>query len=136
MLTIQLKRLGKKKIKRLDYEIATPPKTLKELIEQCVKAEVINYNTKRENIQLLDFLSPKQIQEQSESGKIGFGDISNTTLAIENEAIENALLAFKDGLFLVFIDDDEIKDLDQPISINNTTNIVFMRMTFLSGTYW
>jgi hypothetical protein len=135
-MKIQLKRLGKKKVKTLDYQIDTIPKTLKELIESCVKAEVKIYNEKRENTQLISFLSPKDIQEQSEKGKIGFGDIANTTLAIEQEAIENALLGFKDGLFVVFVDDEEIKKLDLKLTLTEKATITFLRLTFLTGTYW
>ena len=109
ILTLQLKRLGKKKIHLLEFEIEKQPQTLKELIEECVKSEVKRYNEKREEIKLMSFLSPKDIQEQSETGKIGFGDLENRELAQVDEAIANALLAFEDGLYVVFVDDEEIK---------------------------
>ena len=43
-LSIQLKRLGKKKIKTLDFAIEKQPNTLKQLIQECVNAEVKKYN--------------------------------------------------------------------------------------------
>lgn len=136
MLTIQLKRLGKKKIKTLNFDIKKTPETLEELIEQCVISEIKKFNNKRENLQLQAFLTPQNIQEQSEKGKIGFGAIENKTLAIEADAISNAKQGFLDGLFLVFINDNEIKALNETIIINKESTIAFMRMTFLSGTYW
>lgn len=135
-LTLQLKRLGKKKIHLLEYELEKKPESLRELIEQCVKNEVKRYNEKRKDIKLLSFLSPIEIEEQSETGKIGFGDIENTELAKIDEAVSNAILAFEDGLFVVFIDDNEIKNLDKVLSMNQNATITFIRLTFLTGTYW
>ena len=136
ILTLQLKRLGKKKIHLLEFEIEKQPQTLKELIEECVKSEVKHYNEKREEIKLMSFLSPKDIQEQSETGKIGFGDLENRELAQVDEAIANALLAFEDGLFVVFVDDEEIKSFEQSIALKPDSVIAFIRLTFLTGTYW
>ncbi|WP_235830326.1 hypothetical protein [Paenimyroides tangerinum] len=136
ILTLQLKRLGKKKIHLLEFEIEKQPQTLKELIEQCVKSEVKRYNEKREEIKLMSFLSPKDIQEQSETGKIGFGDLENRELAQVDEAIANALLAFEDGLYVVFVDDEEIKSFEQSIDLKPDSVIAFIRLTFLTGTYW
>ena len=136
ILTLQLKRLGKKKIHLLEFEIEKQPQTLKELIEECVKSEVKHYNEKREEIKLMSFLSPKDIQEQSETGKIGFGDLENRELAQVDEAIANALLAFEDGLYVVFVDDEEIKSFEQSIALKPDSVIAFIRLTFLTGTYW
>ncbi len=136
MLTIQLKRLGKKKVKKIEYKIDIQPKTLKELISQCVISEVKTYNEKRENLQLISFLSAKEIQTQSEAGKVGIGDIENQTLAISEDALSKAYQSFLDGLFVVFINEDEITNIDQAINILKDTEISFIRMTFLTGTYW
>lgn len=136
ILTLQLKRLGKKKIHLLEFEIEKQPQTLKQLIEECVKSEVKRYNEKRKEIKLMSFLSPKDIQEQSVTGKIGFGDLENKELAQVDEAIANALLAFEDGLFVVFVDDMEIKSFEQSISLKPDSVIAFIRLTFLTGTYW
>ncbi|QFZ53682.1 hypothetical protein FEZ18_02115 [Oceanihabitans sp. IOP_32] len=135
-LTIQLKRLGKKKIKTLNMELDSSPKNLRELITACVRHEVSKYNQKREGANVLSFLNATEIKEQSASGKINFGDTANKTLAVEQTAIENALLAHKDGLYLVFINDDEITSLEQTISLNEQSCVTFIRMTFLSGAYW
>ena len=134
--TIKLKRLGKKKIYTTEVDIEQPPKNLKTLITACVQHQVKVFNDKRENAKLLNFLSPSAIQEQSESGKIGFGDINNKDLADLNKSIENALIGFVDGLFLVFINDNEIKTLEQEITLTPEDEITMIRMTFLTGTYW
>ena len=136
MLTIQLKRLGKKKIKKIPFELDEEVTTLKSLFEACVKSEVKTFNKKKQDALLLPFLSTEEIQEQSDTGKIGFGDSFNNTLAVEKEALENVIQGFEDGLFLVFINDDEVKTLDQTITLDQESTVSFIRMTFLTGTYW
>ena len=87
-------------------------------------------------VNVVGFLSPAEIQDQAQSGKVDFGDLANKDLANEQKAIENVLLAFKDGLFVVFLDDDEVTDLKAPIELTSESVIAFIRMTFLVGTYW
>ncbi|GAA4115637.1 hypothetical protein GCM10022393_15870 [Aquimarina addita] len=133
---LQLKRLGKKRIKTVDVNVATIPETLSELIIACVQSQVQKYNEKREGEVLISFLTPGEIEEQSTKGKMTFGDIENKKLAEENKAIEQALEAFTDGLFLVFIDDEEITEINTKITLTDKSNITFIRMTFLTGTHW
>ena len=87
-------------------------------------------------VNVVGFLSPAEIQDQAQSGKVDFGDLANKDLADEQKAIDNVLLTFKDGLFVVFIDDDEVTDLEAPIALTSESVIAFIRMTFLVGTYW
>jgi len=135
-IKIKLRKLGKKKIKNFEVVLKDKVHTLKDLITQMVQNEVERFNESRENPEIVSFLSNQAISEKAQDGKIGFGDIANRDKAIESEAVENALLAFKDGLFVVFIDDEEIRELNQNIKIDESSEVVFMRLTFLTGTYW
>ncbi|WP_435654770.1 hypothetical protein [Cellulophaga baltica] len=135
-LTIQLKRLGKKKVKQFPLTFESTPKTLKELLEACVKNQVEAFNKKRLEVNVVGFLSPTEIQEQAESGKVDFGELANKDLAAVQEAIDNVMVAFKDGLFVVFVDGDEITTLEAPLTLTDESVIAFIRMTFLVGSYW
>lgn len=135
-ITLQLKRLSKKKVKQVPFTLVETPKNLEELLIGCVKNQVAAFNKKRMEVNVVGFLSPAEIQDQAQSGKVDFGDLANKDLADEQKAIDNVLLAFKDGLFVVFIDDDEVTDLKAPIALSNESVIAFIRMTFLVGTYW
>jgi hypothetical protein len=64
---------------------------------------------------------------------VGFGDITNQHQANLADAIENAMLGFTDGLFVVFINDEEIRSLDSAVELNEDSQVTFVRMTFLSG---
>ena len=136
MYEIKLKKLGKKKVKTIYFNVSNKVDTLSELLTECVRSEVARFNREKANPTLLPFLSATEIQQQSATGKVGFGDSFNTTKVVVEDAIENILLAFKDGLFVVFIDDDEIKSLEQQTNISTKSNITFIRLTFLTGTYW
>lgn len=135
-IQIKLKKLGKKKIKQFEVELQSSVENLEDLIVEIVKSEVKRFNDKQENPSIVSFLSNQAINEQSESGKVSFGDMYNQDKAIEHEAIENALLAHTDGMFVVFVDDEEIKDLKENITITEQSEVVFLRLTFLTGTYW
>ncbi|SHJ19995.1 hypothetical protein SAMN04488096_11065 [Mesonia phycicola] len=135
-LTLQLKRLGKKKVKQIPFTLEETPKNLEELLIGCVKNQVEAFNKKRLEVNVIGFLTPAEIQEQAQSGKVDFGEINNTDLANLDKAIENVLLAFKDGLFVVFVDDEEITDVKKPLQLTPESVIAFIRMTFLVGTYW
>lgn len=135
-LTLRLKRLGKKRMHTVPYRISDEVKTLSDLINACVAAEVARFNASREESKLLPFLSPAEIQKQSEAGKVAFGDVANRDKADPDQATAVALQAWQDGLFIVFIDDDEIKTLDQELPIAEGSVITFMRLTFLTGALW
>ncbi len=135
-ININLKRLGKKKVHSLPIILKNNCNTLQLLITKLVKNKVEEFNQKREDNKLISFLTPTAIQEQSETGKVGFGDINNRTKADLETSIANALQAFEDGLFVVFIDDNEITSLEQTITYTDNSDITFIRMTFLTGTYW
>lgn len=135
-MQIQLKKLGKKKIKIIEVTLEKQPETLRELISECVKSEVKRFNDSREDTSLIPFLSVQEIGEQAQEGKITFGDKENRTLADLSVALDTAFLAFTDGLFAVFVDDEEVKALDAPLTITPETVITFIRLTFLAKAPW
>lgn len=135
-LTIQLKRLGKKKIKSVHYHIDIIPSNLQQLIETFIRAEVQRYNDRINDDQIISFLTTEQITKQQASGKIDFKAMNNRTQALEKEALASAIQGYQDGLFVVFIDDLEITDLNQAITLTEQSTITFIRMTFLTGTHW
>ena len=94
------------------------------------------FNDSREDTSLIPFLSAQEIGEQAQEGKITFGDKENRTLADLSVALDTAFLAFTDGLFAVFVDDEEVKALDAHLTITPETVITFIRLTFLAKAPW
>lgn len=139
-LTIRIKQLGRKKpaIDKKTIEVKNLPKQpiLSDLIKSIVIQQVQAFNQRTEKNSLVPFLLNDEIKNQSIGGKVGFGSIYNTNKAKEKEAIQNALLSFTDGIYCVFIDEDEIEEIDQPIQLTPNSIITFVRLTFLSGSIW
>ncbi len=135
-ITLRLKKLGKRKIKLVEISTETQVNTLTDLIEACVRFEVDRYNNKKTAQVILPYLTPSEIQDQSQTGKVTFGDQANGELANYSHSLEVAIQGFKDGLYLVYLDDEEITTLDEKIELKLYSEIIFLRMTFLTGTFW
>ena len=135
LFTIQLKRLGKKKIHTVQVSFKHQLKTLRELINCCVDSEVNRFSQKQSN-HLQSIFSSDVIASKAEQGQVDFGQLKNEQLAILDQAKETAIQGFIDGIYVVFIDDTEIKTLEEPISIDASTSIAFIRLTFLTGPHW
>ena len=135
-ISLRLKRLGKKRLHTVPFRVPETVKTLADLIRTAVTGEVERFNASRAEPKLFAFLTPAEIQGQAEDGKVGFGEVANTDEANLETAVATALQAHADGVFLVFIDDDEIRSLDDEISLEEGSVVTFLRLTFLTGTLW
>ncbi len=106
------------------------------LIEAVVDQQVQAYNAKSAEKNILPFLTDTQTEEQATSGKIGFGSIYNENKARPEQAKQTALQAFEDGMFALFLDEEEITKLSTIVQLTDTSIITFIRLTFLAGSYW
>jgi hypothetical protein len=48
-------------------------------------------------------------------------------------AVETAVQAFEDGLYVVFVDDQEQAELDAELWLKPDSRMKFVRLTFLAG---
>ncbi len=139
-ITVKAKQAGRKHalIENKIIEIEDIGKTplLQDLLKAVVKQQVEEYNRKSVEKNLLPFLSKDEIEEKSETGKVGFGSIYNENKADVTKAQETVLQAFEDGMFSVFADDFEVKTLSEEIKLTDSSVITFIRLTFLAGSYW
>ncbi len=139
LVTVRVKQAGKKRalIENQNLEINDPvDATLRAFINAIVGQQVEQYNSKTAGTNLLPFLSKDEMDTQTESGKINFGSIYNENKASILLAQESALQAFVDGLFSVFVDDNELKSLNDLVNLTETSVVTFIRLTFLAGSYW
>ena len=106
---VNIKSLGKKKkaLTPMEYEISENISTLKEFLIEMVKIEVEKYNEKGTEVQSIFVFSNKEIEELAEVGKVGFGRVYSDKKADLQQAIENVLQCYKDGLVRVFQNDME-----------------------------
>ncbi|MCL2157451.1 MAG: hypothetical protein FWH54_05470 [Methanobrevibacter sp.] len=145
-LTIQVKQIGRKrpvitKELRID-SIATDSKIkLKDLIKEIVKIEVHEFQNRQKNQKIkeknknniLSYLSPEEIEDKAEEGKIAIYDVKNKKEVDLDEAISVAFLAFEDGIYFVFLDGEKIENIDDLIQVKNDSELMFLRLTMLAG---
>jgi hypothetical protein len=133
-LTVKAKQLGRKRdlIDKLVIEIEDIGKgpTVAELIRAVVIQQVREFNSRPNELTILPLL------DQEAAGKISFGSIYNDTKADPSDAVKTALLAFQDGLFVIFANEQEYTKSEQVIHLQEDTIVTFIRLTFLAGSYW
>lgn len=147
IIKVNQKSIGKnKRIKTVPLEYATVPSNVYELIEETVRIMVNDFIRRAEN--KITPLSDEQISDLAEIGRVSFGIIYNDKMPDLNEAVATAILAYRDGLVAIFIN-DEIVDVesadptpteeelrDHKLSLHEYDTISFIRLTMLSGRMW
>lgn len=136
----RMKRAGKQKKAELapvPFELERRPETVRELLVLLVQQSVQEYNARKEEDQLLNYLTREQIDGMTSAGKVSFG-IHRGNPAKQDAAVENALQCFEDGIYRVFAGDEELTELGQVIPWGQDGNgeepvFTFIRLTMLSG---
>lgn len=131
----RMRKLGKKNRGAVDpvaFELEEKPLTVRELIAGLTKLGVKAYNERKDEGQLLPYLTKSEIEEKASAGKVSFG-VRGGNDADEEAAVENALQCFEDGIFRVFADDEEMGTLDAEIPWTEGTVFTFVRLAMLSG---
>ena len=141
-LIVSGRGLGRRKPLFEDFSVPFPPDltddgggglTLRELIARVVRAEVSAFETRQERRRLTLVLSPAQIDEGLDKGKVDMGGRDLGQRVDADDAVAAALQAFEDGLYLVVIDDVEHRDLDAQVFVRPDSRVVFIRLVFLAG---
>lgn len=135
----QIKNLTKK-VKEVPFYLSKTPATLRELIEESVRASIMDYNSRAAASKQPQPLTDVQISDMREVGKFAFGVHYNDNEIDEDTAIETAITAVQDGIVRIFKGNDaltdDILDLDKSIIIKDGDVFTFVRLTMLSGRMW
>lgn len=130
-VVVKVKNIGEKsnRIKESYIKLKTIKGycTLEDLIVEIVKYEVGRFRLKQNDNDLI---------QQITDGKVAFNTIFNKNKVDRDEAVLTALTAFKDGLFSVFLNNEEVTSLDSRIFLEPKSVLTFIKLTFLTGTYW
>jgi hypothetical protein len=142
-LSLTVRQLGKKYpiLQEKNIELATQNTiiTTQTLIELIVAHQVQLFNASSFEFDDEDKIHlPKEnyLPILTDTGKVGFGALYNHNKVDLVKAQENAVLAFKDGMYAIFYGDDELESLDQEINLEENKSLTFIRLTFLAGSYW
>ena len=135
---VNMKKLGSRRnsIVQIPYEFDPVPTTVQELITQMVSICVSDYNTRMESKELLENLSQAEMEDQAAAGKISFGVNYGEKKAEEDKAIANALQCFEDGIYRVFVGQEQLQKLEDKITLSEESELTFVRLTMLAGRMW
>lgn len=142
-LNISVRQLGKKHpiLQEKNIEIAAERTTIttQTLIELIVDHQVQLFNSSSFEFDEEDKIHlPKEnyLPILTDTGKVGFGALYNHNKVNLAKAKENAIVAFEDGLYAIFYGDDALENLNQEINLEENKPLIFIRLTFLAGSYW
>ena len=137
-VNVQVKKLGKRiqTVGSIPYELDTCPATLRELIVCMVEQGVEGYNKRLRSGEQNKALSGTEIHDMSQVGKIAFGIPFGQKEADPTKAVDAALLAFTDGLYRFFINEQEITQLDAPLQLWEGDTIAIIRLVMLTGGFF
>ncbi|WP_029231557.1 hypothetical protein [Butyrivibrio sp. VCB2006] len=152
-ILVNIKQIGKKKnkIDKMSFYLENKPQTVRDLITECVRTCVSDYNEQVKKGEVYKPLSTEEIDDMASIGKIAFGINYGGKLADEKKAVKNALQSYEDGLFCIFVEgkalgssgdiiEEEVSDkesvLDERVTIEENTEVTFIRLVMLSGRMW
>lgn len=137
-LYFNVKQAGSRKnfIAKEEIVLEYIPSTLRELIKFIVTKNVKEFNENIKKERLVDYLTNKEIEDKAEAGKVSFGSIYNDSKQNLGKALDSAYLAYEDGIYKVFIGDNEAGELDEYIELKEADTLTFIKFTMLAGRLW
>lgn len=136
-ISISGKALGRKKPLFADFSIPAPQITgeitLRILLDHVVRQEVAAFQARQADRRLLQALSARLIEEGLAQGKVTTGGSTLDQKVDVEQAVATVIEAFRDGLFLVVLDETEVKELDTTVTLTESSQLTFIRLALLAG---
>ena len=80
-------------------------------------------------------MTNEYIAEAARSGKIG-DEVHGDKKANLEKALDTAYLAFEDGLYCIFINDEQTEKLEDNLALKDGDVLTFIKLTMLAGRMW
>ena len=132
---VRMKKLGKQKsadLQPVPFVLEEKPGTLRELLIALTKLGVQQYNARKDEGQILAYLTKDEIAAQAARGKIA-SELRGGADAVEEPAVENTIQCFEDGIYRVFAGNEELTALSDAIPWSDDLIFTLIRLTMLSG---
>ena len=135
---VSLKHMGNiaRKVKAHPFVLERTPRTLRELIEESVRACIRAYRERGDQANAPKPLTDEQYEGMREIGKFAFGVHYNENAVNEEKAIAAAVEAVEDGLVRIFKGNEELCELDEEIDIAEGDVFTFVKLTMLAGSFF
>lgn len=103
------------------------------LVDAIVRSEVAGYEARAEERTLVRVLTERELATGLDRGAVRSGGADPVAPVDLDEAVGAALLAFEDGLYQFYIDDEEIESLNHAVELTDRTTVMFVRLVALAG---
>ena len=137
VLSVDAKVIGQKKSLLEGVKIPLDVRghvKLQDLITCIVIDQVRAFRRRQDERRLIRFLSAEQIADGAARGKIETGASEVTTQTVDDQAaVANALQAFRDGIYLAFVDGQQVQHLDTELQLQAKTCVSLVRLVMLAG---
>ena len=135
-IIVNVKGLSRKKvIHQEEMELKNKISTTKDLITELVKINVEKFNKKIDDKNILSIITNENIAKAARIGKIG-DEVHGDKKANLKKALDTAYLAFEDGLYCIFINDEQTEKLDDSLNLKDGDILTLIRLTMLAGRMW
>lgn len=140
-ITIELRQAGTVRAAMPCFELALPPHwtdgkraiTVRDLLSFLVRQEVEAFQRRQTAQRILPYMTTAQVEKGAAQGKIDpRPELPVATVAVDR-AIANAVQSFTDGLFFLFVDDQQQDDIDAPLMLLPNSRITLLRLIALAG---
>lgn len=137
-LKINVKKFSRKQneIAQMELDYPMGMETVQDLLTETVKIMVKEYETRMDRGEVLAVLTKQEIEDKSQSGKIGFGINYGEKRPDLEKSIQAALECFQDGMVVLFVDGEQLEDLTAQLSVQEGSELTFIRMIPLAGRMW
>lgn len=133
-MIVETKIVGRRTpFERRPVELPDGTYTLERLLTHLVHVEVAAYQERQDRVGLLRVLTEPELDAGHAAGKISVAPQERGGAVTPEAATRTALTAFGDGLYYVFVDDQQIEQLSQPLTLRPDSTLLLLRLTALAG---
>ena len=133
-MIIETKIVGRRTpFERRPTSLPDGPQTLRSLLTALVRQEVAAYHERQESVGMLRVLTERDLSDGATTGRISVVPQERSGTVTFEDATQTALQAYGDGLYYVFVDDEQIEGLDQVLTLKSDSTLLFLRLTALAG---
>lgn len=139
MITVEFKSASNKRSDVVPFNFdpdvddngGNEPFRVRDLISKLVNESIRDFAL-REKDRVVGFLTPAKVDQGMTTGK--FGSPREDAQVVDlDEAVGQALQAFEDGLYLLFVDESEKRELDELVVLQLNSKVTLIRLTALAG---
>lgn len=125
-------RLGFGGLHELELQLAPGLVDARQLIEAAVTSEVAAYEARADEATFLRVLTERGLVESLAGGAVRMGEVDRAASVDVVAAVQTALQAFEDGIFKVFVGEEEL-ELAVPVELRDGAELLFLRLVPLAG---